>query len=1365
MPPDSGMAFVVIQHLPPDRQSMVAEIISKHTRMPVQQVRDGMPVEVNHVYVIRPGHTLTIKNGRLHLGSEVDRPRHGRPVDDFLKSLAEEQREKAICIIMSGMGSNGAAGAQGIKAVGGICIAQDPETAAFPSMPRQLIEAGYADYVLRLSDMPDALIGYIRHPYTSEHLDASELARGEQHHLREILAILRTRIRQDFSGYKKPTVLRRIQRRMGLNRLTDLGEYARFLRQSAVEIAALGDDLLIHVTGFFRDAEAWEALRTHVIVPLVAARESGESVRCWVAACSSGEEAYSLAILLVEEMERVNKSLDIKVFATDTAERTLLNARNGVYPGGIEADISPGRLNQFFTREDAVYRIRQDLREKVVFAPQNVLQDPPFSRLDIATCRNLLIYLEPDLQNRVVQLLHFGVREGGAVFLGSSETVPADEGLFEVIDKKARIFRRVGPTRNGTVDFPKPRAGLSAATQFERGAAKPSLAQSTTRALLDRHVPAAVTIDRDFRIHYFLGNTNPYLNNPTGEPTRDLLLLANETVRGSVRTATHKAIAEHTTITVQGGFIETLEGRKRVLVTVSPLDTTGKSEYFVVSFDQRVEPEEQFTVTDVRDEETQAEIQRIRDELQTTIEELQTSNEEHKASAEEILSMNEELQSTNEELETGKEEMQSLNEELTTVNAQLQSKIEEYQSISNDLGTLLSSIDIAVIFLDTKFRIRRFTPAAKNLFELIAADIGRPLGDLARKFADPNLLSDAQTVLNNLIPVQEEISSESGRYYIRRILPYRTEDNRIEGVVITFIDSTDLQIAEQALRQSEENLAAELNIMTRLHDITNRLLGVDDFSLAMNEILKTAIDLSDADFGDVQLAAKGSSTLTTVAQQGIDPNVLQRSIKACEGLDTPSQRASREGQSVYIEDVKQHRVFACVQKAGEIAGYNALHCLPLKTRNGETLGALSLYFRKAHRLSDRDLRGADLFAMQAADLIERINSEQRLVTLLRSEQSSHQLLTDASRMKDEFLATLSHELRTPLSTILLWGKTLRDTELSPAQIQAGLSSIVRSAESQARLIEDLMDTSRIISGKLRLEIGEIDLGNVIDQAAQAIEPTAKLKGIRVDKKIDPAIGIVRADRDRLQQVLWNILTNAVKFTPGGGVIQVRAERAGKDAKIVISDSGDGIERNFLPHVFDRFTQRDASLTRKAGGLGLGLSISKDLVEMHGGTIRAESDGPNKGASFTITLPLPVVGDTRPSKAEPHEIQSALKGKVILLVEDNASAREITTLILEQAGARVIAVDSASPAMDVYVKSRPSILVSDISLPDIDGYTLMENIRTLEAAKNGDRIPAIALTAHARREDEQRAINVGYDRHLPKPIDAHRLINVIVEMLG
>lgn len=771
MRPDSGMAFVFILHLAPDRHSLVAEILARQTKMHVAEVNDGMEVVPDHVYVIRPAHVLTIKEGHLHLGPRLDGPRAAnRPVDDFFKSLAQEQRERAIAIIMSGMGSNGAAGAQAIKAVGGLCVAQDPESAQFPSMPRHLIDAGYADFITRPSEMPEVILEYTNHPYATgeREADAETILQREQQHVREIMAVLRTRMKQDFSGYKKPTVLRRVQRRMGLARITEIGDYAKMLRQTPNEVSALADDLLIHVTGFFRDPEAWETLRARVIVPLIAGRENDSSVRCWVTACSSGEEAYSLAMLLVEETERTSKHLDIKVFATDMADRTLANARNGIYPGGIEADIVPERLGHFFEKEDATYRVRQELRECVVFAPQNLLNDPPFSRLDIASCRNLLIYLEPEVQQRVLSLLHFGLREGGALFLGNSETLGGSDELFEPLDKKAKIFRRVGPTRHGMVDFPLPHGlravrgiggngGGEASTLLERRPGfRPTFAQLTQRALLDHHLPAAVLIDRDNRIVYFQGNTRPFLEQSSGEPTRDLMALARDGVRGALRVALHRATADNATARADDGWIETEPGhRSRLSVVVSPAADKSAGDYLVVSFELRGDmpsPNDPSSSSDTN-RTIADDMRRMRDELQSTVEELQTSNEELKASHEEVVSINEELQSSNEELETSKEEMQSLNEELTTVNAQLRAKMEEHQAASNDLASLLKSTDIAVLFLDTRFRIRRYTPAVRELLELIASDVGRPLSDLAKSSPIPTSMRMGRRCWSGLCPL------------------------------------------------------------------------------------------------------------------------------------------------------------------------------------------------------------------------------------------------------------------------------------------------------------------------------------------------------------------------------------------------------------------------------------------------------------------------------------------------------------------------------------------------------------------------------------------------------------------------------------
>lgn len=1382
MPPDSGMAFVLVQHLPPDREAMVAELLQAHTAMKVAEVVDGMKVEPDHVYVIRPGHTLTIKEGHLHLGERLERPRHSRPVDDFFRSLAEEQRERAICLIMSGMGSNGAAGAQAVKAVGGLCIAQDPESAQFPSMPRHLIDAGYADLILPPSEIPDALIAYAQHPYAAQRREVSggsngepnapEAVQREQQQLREILAIVRTRTRFDFTGYKKPTVLRRIQRRMGLSRVDDLGAYAKVLRQSSLEVTGLADDLLIHVTGFFRDADAWEALRQSVIIPLVRSHEPEGEIRCWVAACSSGEEAYSLAMLLVEESERAGKRLNIKVFATDTAERTLSNARSGLYPGGIESEMPPERLQRFFDRDDAVYRVRQDLRERVVFAPQNILSDPPFSRLDIVTCRNLLIYLETEVQQRVFALIHFGLRDGGALFLGNSETVSSGAGLFEPIDKKARIYKRVGPTRHGAIEFPLPRgvardSRTSARALPLASGAAPSIAQLTARALVASHIGAAVTVDRDGRIVYYQGDAKPYLAQPGGVPTHELLALAGEQVRGAVRMALQRAMASHAPARATGGWTTNDEGqRRRVLVTASPLESSGTPELFVVSFQQGGEPEPPARQggDDAVGEpaEPSEEVRRLRDELQSAIEELQASSEEHKAAAEEAMSVNEELQSSNEELETSKEEMQSLNEELSTVNSQLQAKMDELQRVTSDLRGLLASTDIAVIFLDAQFRIRRYTPAARKLLELIGSDIGRPLEDLAKKFIDPDLLDDAGSVLERLVPAEREVRSNDGRWYARRVLPYRTAEDRIEGVVITFVDISDRKRAHDLAASAGDTARGDLEAMTSLHTVGNLLAGATDVKSALEEILVASLELHSTNQGELQLYEPASQTLRLAVQRG----PLSEAVGggASVGLSdpvSPAAQALRDRTPVLIEDVAQQMPAAPLRESWLAAGVCAVQCTPLLTRDGELLGVLTMHFSRPHRADERSLRVSQLLARLGADTVERMRVEEERARVLRSEQLARRALDEAAQMKDDFLATLSHELRTPLSAILLWGKILRSRSVSSEEMDKGLGAIIDSANAQARLIEDLLDNSRAAAGKLELELGETDLQQIVRSVIEQNSPAASAKNLHIEAELSPQVGTVIADAMRIRQVVWNLLANAVKFTHEGGRIEVSLTRAGDEMRLVVSDNGVGITPEFLPHIFDRFRQYEAAMTRKHGGLGLGLAISKQLVEMHGGTIRAESLGAAMGTTFTVVLPMPATRVSSPSASRflltVPRAHVSLAGKKVLVVEDDSQTQHALSVILRQAGADVTTAGSAADALDAYEASRPHIVLSDIGLPDLDGYSLVGHIRALERERRWPEVPAIALSAYTREHDRKRSVDAGFSAHLAKPIDADELV--------
>ncbi len=587
--PDSGMAYVVIQHLSPEHQSLMADILGRCTSMPVSQIQDGTPVQPNHVYVIRPGYTVTLKEGRLHLGEPVGRRGHRRPIDDFFRSLAEEQHEKAIAVVLSGTGTNGSAGAQAIKAAGGLCIAQDPDSAEFPGMPQSLIYAGYADQGLRTEEIPAALQQYILHPFLD--LSAKGRARAAQEierhrqELSEILAIIHAKTGHDFVPYKPPTILRRIDRRMGLLGITTLADYANCLKERAEEVTALANDLMINVTGFFRDPEAWESFREAVIQPLITDRSPDDTIRAWVTACSSGEEAYTLAMLITEEAERLGKPVDVKIFATETADKSLAFARAGIYPGGIEGDISPERLERFFDHDEQTYRVKKSLRDQVVFAPQDVLHDPPCSRVDIVTCRNLLIYLEPEAQRRVLALMHFALREGGHLFLGNAETLGHAETLFEVVSKRWRIYRRLGQNRYAASQLPALVATARELRPVTRVVPpvliRPAPTATIQGALLDEFGPPSAVVDANERILYFHGDARAYLEVPPGEITQDFLDLVRPEFRPFVRAALREAIAERRVVSVE---LQSQTDASPVLVTAAPLRHSRPPDYFRVSF-------------------------------------------------------------------------------------------------------------------------------------------------------------------------------------------------------------------------------------------------------------------------------------------------------------------------------------------------------------------------------------------------------------------------------------------------------------------------------------------------------------------------------------------------------------------------------------------------------------------------------------------------------------------------------------------------------------------------------------------------------------------------------------------------------------
>jgi two-component system CheB/CheR fusion protein len=811
MSADSGFAFVVVLHLDPRHESHMASLVSRHTKMHVVDITNGMTVEADRIHVIAPDRYLTIQDGVLRLTQPPEPRGRRRPIDVFFAALAEDQQERAICIVLSGTGSNGSSALKEVKAKGGLVLAQEPQTAKFDGMPQAAIATGAVDHVLAPRAMPEVLLRYRRHEYFTAPEAIESEASSERQRVDHILKLLLSRSGHDFRSYKRTTVLRRIHRRMGLNGVSTLREYARLLDSSAPEVEALAQDLMVTVTGFFRDREAWEALDREVIGPLVARKEQGSSIRIWTPGCASGEEAYSLAMLLAEQVGSSGKNIDMKIFATDSKDPNLTTSRTGLFAEAAVAGIFPQRLQRFFEKLDGSYRIRRELRELILFASHNLLRDPPFSRVDLISCRNLLIYFEPEVQKKVLSLFHFALDEGGYLFLGSAETVGKGDDLFEAVSNKWRIYRRVGPARRDVADFPELR--LPALEDRLDRLSRPAeprarYADIARQVLLARYAPASVLIDAKGRVLYFHGPTGNYLEQPTGEPTHNLLEMTRAELRAKLRKAIREAAANQRNVEFAAQLRKNGSPRP-VTVSVAPLDGARNPGNLLVSFEpEATPPAAPAPVTPAGDSDSasvfalEEELKSTRSELQSIIEQMEATNEELNAANEEATSANEELQSTNEERVTSKEELQSFNEELHTVNSQLNGKIVELDALTNDLHNLLAGSQIATIFLDSELRIKWFTPATKELFNLLSSDIGRPLAHFSTKFVDERLLSDAEAVLSKLAHIEVEVPGDADRWYLRRMLPYRTRDDRIAGVVITFSDISERKRASDEVNEA-----------------------------------------------------------------------------------------------------------------------------------------------------------------------------------------------------------------------------------------------------------------------------------------------------------------------------------------------------------------------------------------------------------------------------------------------------------------------------------------------------------------------------------------------------------------------------------
>jgi two-component system, chemotaxis family, CheB/CheR fusion protein len=821
VPPNSGLAYVVILHLSPEYESRLPEVLQRSTSIPVMQVTGRVPVEPNRVYVLPPNQSLAMVDGHLEASTITRIEERRAPIDIFFRTLADCQGARAASIVLSGTGADGSMGMKRVKEHGGVCFVQDPREAEHEDMPLHSIATGLADYVLPVAEMPAKLLAYRAHRTALPHLaERLEQPLADAAAMRDIFTHLRVRTGHDFSSYKPGTVLRRLERRMRVGGISTLTEYAGFLRESEDEPQALLKDLLISVTNFFRDAEAFETLDRLVMPKLLEGKGPDDQIRAWVAGCATGEEAYSIAMLLAEHTWGIAEAPAVLLFATDIDTEAIATAREGFYTATDTADVSADRLARFFIEEHGGYRVRKELRSLVLFANHNVIKDPPFSHLDLVSCRNLLIYLNRTMQRRVMDVLHFALDPARYLFLGISESMDGAGDLFVAIDRDAHLFE----SRSIVARIALPIPEISRQSVLGRGADAVRLTDARRadrlssadlhQELLEQYSPPSVVVDEDYEILHLSARAGRYLRFSGGEPTRNLLRTIRPELRLELRTALYQATQQRISVEAHGLSLRIDDAPQTLTITVKPVLRPGDPArgFFLVFFEEGRPTEtaaaplsELVAPATAAAHQLEEELQGVKEQLHSKTEQYEAQTEELKVSNEELQAINEELRSSAEELETSKEELQSINEELTTVNQELQIKIEEQSQSHNDILNLVNSTEIGTLFIDRESRIKLFTPSVRRVFSLIPSDLGRPLSDIASRLDNADLTADIARVLERVEPVEREVRA-GARWYAMRVIPYRTAEDRIDGVVLTFVDITPRKAAEQELRESVDRL-------------------------------------------------------------------------------------------------------------------------------------------------------------------------------------------------------------------------------------------------------------------------------------------------------------------------------------------------------------------------------------------------------------------------------------------------------------------------------------------------------------------------------------------------------------------------------
>jgi PAS domain S-box-containing protein len=1397
LPTDTGMAFVLVQHLDPERESILAELMSKTTKMSVKEVKDGMLVEPDCVYVIPRNTNMAIENGALRLSPrEAPRGRR-RTIDHFLRSLAVEKRDRAIGVILSGTASDGTRGLEVIKAVGGITFAQDEKTAEYDGMPRSAINAGCVDFVLPPERIAEELARLAGHPHDGavgearreESLPPYGEPGGDGASLDEVLWLVREASGLDFSHYQPDIIQSSVNRRMTLLNLDGLVAYADYLCGHNVEAEKLYQEFRGGVTGFFREPGTFEALKEKVFPELVKRRVGDEPLRVWIVGCSTGEEVYSIAIAFLEFTENRDEHIPIKIFATDLSNDAIMFAREGLYSQSIVNDVSPERLRRFFVKTLRGYRISKQVRGLCVFARHNILTDTPFSRMDMVGCGDLLIRLTPAMRKKAIHTLHYSLKPSGLLLSDSSEVVGELTNLFKLEDDERDIYSRIpgpsymlhrllpGADSREKVEASRraiqalEEADIDAAGHEEAGRARDAKAGKGRES--DHGQVSAKLSEAQLRRK--LHATREYLRSviEQHEAYAEELQSANEELQSSneeLRCVSEELETAKQELQLRNEQLR--EDKEKLGLQTSLIESSVEPIYIwdfdkdIVEWNQGCERLYGYTRAEA--------VGRNNHELLRTVFPLPL--EEFDA---QLVAQREWTGELCQTTKDGREVIVESRKTLTETDGRRLVLVTNHDITERKRAELntqfINQLDLGISRLAD----------ADEIIQLTTSKLGEYLGVARCRVVEI-------TPALSLVVVHEEwegwlhgASSIAGEYRIGVFAAPELQRALENGEVAIVNDvkadprtrdfahnyeplgvgafiivpslhekrwETTLSVDQPQARDWRPDEAQLMrDICVRLRLALNRARTVEALRESEARARRTMADQMVAGVAECDVAGR----FTLVNQRYCDivgyikAELLElRMDEIAHPADWPHnaelyRRLYETGESFFIE--KRY-----CRKDGSEVWVNS-HVSPIRNAWGKIEGSVAVVI----------------------DVTGRKRGEQEREQLLEQEKAARAEAQAANQSKDEFLAVVSHELRNPLSSILGYARLLRAETASAAQIKHLLGIIERNGRMQLQLIEDLLDTSRIISGKLELEIQPVDLVTVITAALDVAHPSAQAKGISITTNLDSLAGQITGDPDRLQQVVWNLLSNAIKFTPEGGSVELTLKRADSHIAIVVRDNGKGIESEFLPHVFERFRQADMSSTRRVGGLGLGLSLVKHLVESHGGTIEVESAGAGQGATFTVRLPLRAIYAAPPEEREALDAMlsarsESLAGVRALIVDDEEEVRTTLTLTLQNYGAQAQAVASGTEALEMLARQTPDdhfdAIICDIGMPDEDGYTVMRKVRALPPEKGG-AIPAIALTAYGRAEDRVRALAAGFHMHVAKPIEPDELAVVILSLFN